>query len=391
MRFCGLFSGIGGFELAFARAGFETNLLCENDPAARSVLRRHFPETTLASDVRELRKLPECEILAAGWPCQDLSQAGRAAGLSGKRSGLLSEIFRLIDSSKRPPRYVLLENVAFALSLRKGEAIQAAIRHLEARGYSWAYRILDSREFGLPQRRRRIYILGSLDHDPASILLDAPPDDMPENGPQSLVGFYWTEGNRGVGWTSDGVPPLKGGSGFSIPSPPAVWSRRDGTFFCPGLVDGERLQGFPPGWTSPATEAGHDRSRWRLVGNAVSVPVVAWIARRLLQGASAQRPPLGLVAEHGRAHNAAFGGPGRTAVLLRIKVEGPASPSRVALAGFELIAPKPLSTRAASGFLSRLLASRLNREQLFVQDLGRWCGHEASGAAKPYQRLAKKV
>src|SRR3546814_17021421 len=100
---------------------------------------------------------------------------------------------------------------------------------LAARGYRWAYRILNTREFGLPHRRRRIFICGMLDGDPGGALfhgIDRAPELQPD---PTHIGFYWTEGNRGVGWTADAVPPLKGGSGLHIPSPPAVWKDRKST------------------------------------------------------------------------------------------------------------------------------------------------------------------
>jgi DNA (cytosine-5)-methyltransferase 1 len=86
MRVASLFSGIGGFELGLSRVGFETVLMCENDDFARSVLHHQFPGILVRKDVRALKKLPKCDILTAGWPCQDLSQAGKTAGLGGHRN-----------------------------------------------------------------------------------------------------------------------------------------------------------------------------------------------------------------------------------------------------------------------------------------------------------------
>ena len=97
----------------------------------------------------------------------------------------------------------------------------------------------------------------------------------------SSFGFYWTEGNRGIGWASgDTIPALKGGSGLGIPSAPAM-ILPSGGIATPHLCDAERLQGFPEFWTAPAAKAGNHRSRWRLVGNAVNVRVTEWLGRRL--------------------------------------------------------------------------------------------------------------
>src|SRR3546814_683226 len=108
MRAVGLFSGIGGFELGLAKAGIVTDLSCENwDPAVR-ILQRRF-QSELVGDIRELRSLPNCDVLTAGFPCTDLSQVGRTAGIDGSESGLIREVFRLIAGN--PPKWVVLENV----------------------------------------------------------------------------------------------------------------------------------------------------------------------------------------------------------------------------------------------------------------------------------------
>src|SRR5262249_7852382 len=97
-------------------------------------------------------------------------------------------------------------------------------------------------------------------------------------------GFYWTEGIRGLGWAIDAIPTLKGGSTIGIPSPPAMWRPGTGRITTPHLRDAERLQGFPADWTAPAgVVSGRRRTdRWKLVGNAVSVPVATWIGERLI-------------------------------------------------------------------------------------------------------------
>src|SRR3546814_13955052 len=110
-----LFSGIGGFEVGFDRVGVKTIMMCEKDPSAQAVLRSRFPGTDLVDDVVNMSALPDCAILVGGWPCQDLSQAGRMAGMGGGQSGLISHVFRLLDARRTKPNVVLLENVAFAL------------------------------------------------------------------------------------------------------------------------------------------------------------------------------------------------------------------------------------------------------------------------------------
>jgi len=104
-------------------------------------------------DVRDLKALPrEVELIAGGFPCQDLSQAGQTLGIGGSRSGLVGEIFRLLDRRRVP--WVVLENVSFMLQLDKGSGMRTLVEAFEERGYRWAYRVVNSLSF-LPQRRER--------------------------------------------------------------------------------------------------------------------------------------------------------------------------------------------------------------------------------------------
>jgi len=291
----GLFAGVGGIERGLTRAGHETALLCELDPAAAAVLEEHFPDIARHDDVRTLRSLPsDLTLLAAGFPCQDLSQAGMTAGIDGARSGLVMEVFRLLRRRRVP--WVLLENVPFMLHLGKGRALEVVVSELERLGYRWAYRVVDARAFGLPQRRERVYVVAALDEDPRAVLfadeIGPPPEDegdQPRNG-DSAFGFYWTEGLRGLGWAADAVPTLKGGSSVGIPSPPAIWLP-SGSIVTPSIRDAERLQGFPKDWTKPAELVARPGVRWKLVGNAVCVPVAAWIGQRLARPGDAHELP----------------------------------------------------------------------------------------------------
>jgi DNA (cytosine-5)-methyltransferase 1 len=276
----GLFAGIGGIELGFSRAGHEAALFCENDRSATAVLNARFPGVPVHPDVRELRDLPKkVNLLAGGFPCQDLSQAGKTAGITGERSGLVGEVFRLLEAHEVP--WVVLENVPFMLQLGRGRALEVVLNALERLGYRWAYRVVDTRAFGLPQRRERVFFVASREGDPRDVLLA---DDVGEPAPLDAAGlacgFYWTEGIRGLGWAVNAVPTLKGGSTIGIPSAPAIWMP-DGTMVKPDLRDAERMQGFESGWTEPAEKVVKRGYRWKLVGNAVTVDVAAWLGERL--------------------------------------------------------------------------------------------------------------
>lgn len=283
----GLFAGIGGIEVGLHAAGHRTELLCELDESARRVLTAHFAETSIHEDVKTLPALPDVDLVAAGFPCQDLSQAGRTTGISGEQSGLVGHVFRLLDGAQHKPAWLLLENVPFMLRLERGQAMTYLTQELGRRGYRWAYRVVDARAFGLPQRRQRVLLLASLTEDPRPVLFgeDATPAEQ-EFLEDSTCGFYWTEGLRGLGWAVEAVPTLKGGSTVGIPSPPAIWRRGHGQgpqIVLPDIRDAERLQGFDTDWTAPAVDDPSRRNgpRWKLVGNAVSVPVAKWLGGRL--------------------------------------------------------------------------------------------------------------
>lgn len=160
-----LFAGVGGFDLAMRRNGIDVRAAVEIDPKARAILARHFPETALFNDVTEvtgddLRSagfVPDRGIITGGFPCQDLSVAGRRAGLAGARSGLFWHIARLMD--ELAPRWVVLENVPGLLSSHGGRDMGTVVGALGDLGYGWAYRVLDAQHFGVPQRRRRVFIV----------------------------------------------------------------------------------------------------------------------------------------------------------------------------------------------------------------------------------------
>lgn len=354
----GLFAGIGGIERGLHRAGHRTSLLCENEPAANAVLQSHFPTIALHDDVCTLRTLPSnVTLISAGFPCQDLSQAGTTTGIAGARSGLVGHVFRLVEKHRTP--WVLLENVPFMLQLARGEAMNVITSAFESLGYAWAYRVVDARAFGLPQRRRRVYFIASRVDDPRTILFadDAGSADEPIlNGHAMACGFYWTEGIRGLGWAVDAVPTLKGGSTIGIPSSPAILMP-SGEVVTPNIRDAERLQGFPADWTKPAEAVAKKGSRWKLVGNAVSVPAAAWVGRRLA------RPgvPLNLVTsalgESKQWPAAAWNvGHGRFGVEIS---ERPVRKRYVSLDAFLRYEPAPLSVKATTGFLRRTEVARL--------------------------------
>jgi len=356
MRVAGLFTGIGGFEVGLARAGHQTVLLCENDEPARLVLKEKLPNVPLFGDVAHLIMLPEVDLVCAGFPCQNLSMAGDKKGLAGDKSGIVSHLFRLLEGRRVP--WVVIENVYFMLHLDNGSGIAGVLKPLEALGYRWAYRIVDSRSFGLAQRRRRVFIVASTSGDPRQVLLADERTDksLPKVDLEHPIGFFWTEGRSGHGLTGDAIPPLKAGSALGIPSAPAVLLPTGRVAVLPIQV-AEALQGFDSDWTASLDEASSGRYRWRLVGNAVSVPVAEWIGRRL------QAPGLYDASEDltlpagAKWPNAAWNvGNGRHASeASAFPVEAPLG----RLSSFDTSAWPDLSAKAVGGFIRRARASKL--------------------------------
>jgi DNA (cytosine-5)-methyltransferase 1 len=163
-----LFAGVGGFDLALERSGVKVVASVEIDQKASAILAKQFPNSKLFNDIKGVtgEQLiaagfdPRNGIITGGFPCQDLSMAGKRAGLGGARSGLFWEICRLLDETKA--QNFILENVPGLLSSNQGKDMAAVLEALVERGYRIGYRVLDAQYFGVPQRRRRVFIVGSL-------------------------------------------------------------------------------------------------------------------------------------------------------------------------------------------------------------------------------------
>lgn len=367
----GLFAGVAGFELGLEAAGFATIAFAENDSHASAVLAKRFPQVPNLGDVSTLVSLPAAEIVTAGFPCQDLSPAGRLGGIRGVKSGLVEHVFRLLGKMPVRPTWLLFENVPFLLNFDGGSGMRWLTEQLESLNCTWAYRVVDTQAFGLPQRRRRLYVLASGIADPRLVLFaDVVEPAFPKFDGRQACGFYWTEGNRGLGWAIDAIPPLKVASGLGIVAPPGVWLPTQNKFVTPSIGDAEGFQGLPRDWTLPAErEPCGYRARWRLVGNAVSVPVTTWIGRRLIEpGSWHQSASVKLDADRPWP-KAGWGHKGvRYAVA---SSEWPIAARRRALSATIMDDATELSLRAARGFMNRLLNSSLKVEAEFKRDLQR--------------------
>lgn len=156
MNYGSLFTGAGGGDIALDRAGMECRWQCEMDKHCNSVLARHWPDKKRYDNITTMKKPEKVDVIIGGFPCQDLSVAGKREGLSGKRSGLFWEFMRII--SEVNPDWVIIENVPGLLSSQSGDDIKTVMDEVERLGYISDIDIFDSRYFGVPQRRRRVFI-----------------------------------------------------------------------------------------------------------------------------------------------------------------------------------------------------------------------------------------
>lgn len=201
------FSGVGGFDLGFDRAGLICSFQIEIDRFCLQVLQKRWPHILRLKDIRHGTKetLPAVDLLCGGFPCQDVSVAGRRTGLSGERSGLWHEFARIIGELR--PRWVVIENVPGLLSSHQGRDFGQILCALDEFGYGVAWRILDSQNFGVAQRRRRLFIVGSLgDLSAAEVLFERggmsgdpakgreEGEETAREGNRSTDGPYWDGG-----------------------------------------------------------------------------------------------------------------------------------------------------------------------------------------------------
>lgn len=414
-----LFSGIGGMDLGLERAGWRIAWQVEKDAHCRAVLRQHWPDVELHEDVRDVGgmvnsgrerdreasgrngnltgadvhlragvtardcggnacnadgriQLAPVDLICGGFPCQDISVAGRRAGLAGERSGLFHEFMRIVGECA--PRWVLIENVAGLLSSNDRRDMGTVLGRLGQLGYWWTWRIVDSQYFGVAQRRERVFIVGHLGAacppeillEPESVSGDSPPRREAREGiaPILEAGARTASGGNGrngcgIGDAGDPMFSLQAGHQHAVAHAVACHAAKGGDTTtdnyvvafsnrgiaadvfetaradsngalpmafdttqitspanrsspqpgdpCHPLASGahapaiaeaiprrltprecERLQGFPDDWTRwPAGGREiKDGPRYRMLGNAVTVSVAAWIGARIAEAAA---------------------------------------------------------------------------------------------------------
>lgn len=294
-RVVSLFTGIGGFDAAFEKAGAEVVLQCERDAFCKSILRRHWPNKSLFDDIRllEASDIPHAEIWTAGFPCQDVSLArgshGRS-GLKGHHTSLFFDLIRL--AAKKKPQVILLENVVGLLNSHRGSDFAIVINELSKLGYAVSWRVLNARYFGAPQSRSRVFICAWLRdyRNSLSSIFEPTCGHVPE---PARKGFLALTKHKATGAIVPKVAYcIAATSGRHTGND---WARSyisyENAVRRPTPTESERLQGFPTDWTLPLHEGSqqpnYDAERYKAVGNAVAVPVVTWIAKRIFDQLSA--------------------------------------------------------------------------------------------------------
>ena len=174
IMFGSLFAGIGGFDLGFERAGMESVSQSEIDKHCLGVLYNHWPGVMKVEDVRDVSRgtVGAVDLVCGGFPCQDVSVAGKREGLAGERSGFWFEFHRIL--AELGPRWVVVENVTGLLSSNGGRDFATILRGLVELGYGVCWRVLDAQYLGLAQRRKRVFIVGHLgDGRAAQVLFES--------------------------------------------------------------------------------------------------------------------------------------------------------------------------------------------------------------------------
>lgn len=337
VRLGSLFAGIGGFDLGFERAGMVPAWQVEIDKVASSVLAHHWPNVRRYSDVRNCSaNLEPVDVIVGGFPCQDMSVAGKRAGFDGDRSVLYYEMTRIVDGLK--PAFFVWENVPGLFSSRNGRDFGAVLAEMDRIGYVGGWRVLDAQHFGLAQRRRRVFgcfarrdigaqcvaeilaLAESMRGDSAprretsketTGILGGGADarecsnDLDRNQP---FAFDMAQITSSVNRTRVGprlsVSTLASGSNLHVAY--AFHASQDPIFgdICPAIsgnatigvhnhrgvrrltpTECERLQGFPDGWTSTGQDNKpiSDAARYRMLGNAVAVPCAEWLGKRIVK------------------------------------------------------------------------------------------------------------
>ena len=307
MKYLSLFSGIGGFELGIGQlakcVGFS-----EINPYAIQIYQYRFPDAQNFGDITKIdpKTLPPFDALVGGFPCQSFSVIGKRKGFNDPRGVLFFEILRIIRQTK--PSLLFFENVKGLVNHEGGKTFATILRSLDELGYDCQWQVLDSKNFGVPQSRQRVYIIGHLRGTPRPEVFPLCGENKQgSTGNRSLKsclpfahirdgskkGYAVAEVGDCIDLSFANSATRKGRvtkdiSHAVLPSMEIYTLTKEAKIRRLTPVEAERLQGFPDHWTAKGIKNGKvvaisDRQRYQRLGNAVTVPVIRAIARKLLR------------------------------------------------------------------------------------------------------------
>lgn len=270
-----LFAGIGGFDLGFERAGFRTAWQVEIDGLKRAVLAERFPAAKRYGDIRECgeKNLAPVDCITAGFPCQDISTSGssngKRPGLRGARSGLFYEVVRIVREIR--PQWLVLENVPALLHSNDCADIETVIRSLADSGYMGCFRVLDAQYFGVPQKRRRIFLVARAGQvPPLEFLADAGQLES-----LSCSGGAIAESRKADTWACHTLLAQKSPGQFCLGSQLFI-AHEDAWHQMRERARGNRDHGIPKGLDDENFAQSH------CAGNAVVPQITEWIALKIM-------------------------------------------------------------------------------------------------------------
>lgn len=303
MKVCSLFCGIGGIDLAFEQAGHKIVWANDNDKFACMTYRHNFPNTNLVeADIRTVDKtaIPDCDIVAAGFPCQPFSVCGKQMGFEDERGNLFFEVGKVIDAKQ--PKIVFLENVASLTEHDNGRTFNVVHNELAGRGYYIRYVIADACDYGIPQHRTRTYIIAFKDKSacdnfrfPEKVPLEKHITDIIDTSKKEDNHYYYSSDNpkyerlrkaitdikqfyRFSDW---GIQSSKDGIAFTLKANMGTYPNRvpiiKDNFGIRNVTPVEclALQGFPPTFAFPDTIP--EREQYKQAGNTVCNPLISKI------------------------------------------------------------------------------------------------------------------
>ena len=346
MDYISCFSGIGGLE-----GSSPPSAVCEIDAECRQLLSLRFPEAIQFNDIRKMDGI-EAEVIVGGWPCQDLSVAGKQAGLRGENSSLF--YYFVNAAQKISAKTIIAENVDNLLRMERGAVFYEVLMEFKNRGFKYcSWRTINAREFGLPHHRNRVFLIASRDIQTCYSLFRDLPKLERKSSNTDACGFYWTAGSQSICFSKGYVPTIKIGSTLKIASPPAVFY--GDTVRKLSSDEALQLQGFSTEHFSGFT----DSTKFKMAGNAVAKPVGHFVVDGVISGDVCHAPQLAPSQENLFGDTIPPEGMPRAGLFDGERISGVHLGKKKLLADnlgdfLDTTSNQKLSARAASGLLRRL-------------------------------------